>query len=288
MKTLLRLSLLGMLGWLLTFPATAREIHVDNQNGNDANDGLTAESQTVLTGPVQSLRQALRLCRRGDTIILQNTGWPYTESLTLAGGHHSGFPNQPLTIVGNGAVLSGVAPVPTEGWQRATDGLWELTLTRKGYYRFFLDEAPVPEQQFATSTWTAADLPLNHWASHRGKVRFRLADDVSPLAQNWTYAAAEMGISLANVRNVRIENLTVVGYRFDGINADGDSREIVLDGVTLQHHGRAGLAIGGMSQVTAIDCQILDNGRASILITERGGAQLENCDLGGVEPTIQP
>lgn len=288
MKTLLRLLLPGFVGLTLTLPASAREIHVDNRNGNDANDGLTPESQTVLTGPVLSLRQALRLARRGDTIILQNTGWPYSESLNLAGGNHSGFSNQPLTILGNGAVLSGVAPVPADGWQRTGDGLWELTLTRKGYYRFFLDGQAIPEQQFATSLWEAAELPLNHWASVRGKVRFRLSDDASPLAQNWSFATGEIGISLANVQNVRIENLTVVGFRVDGINADGNSREIALDGVTLQHHGRAGLAIGGTSQVTATDCQFLDNGRAAILITERGGVRLENCDLGGVEPTIQP
>ena len=278
-----------LLAWgLLVTEGSARLIHVDNQNGNDANDGLSEEIQTAITGPIQTLRRALQIARQGDTINILNTGIPYAEELNLVGRNHSGFSNQPFVIQGNGAVLSGVALVPSEGWQSRSDGVWELSLTRKGYYRFFLDGESIPEQRFADSRWDPSELAVDHWARHRGVVRFRLADGVSPFSQNWTYAAAELGISLVNVSNVRIENLTVSGFRIDGINVDGNSSAITLDGVTVQHVGRAGVAIGGTSQVELLNSRVLDCGRDSVIITERAGAIIEGSDLGGVEPAVVP
>ncbi len=268
--------------------ASAKVIFVDNLNGFDGNDGLAASNQSLLTGPVQTLYRALKLVRRGDGIVLKNTGVPYQESLTLSGARHSGYPTEPFTIDGNGAVLSGLATVPADGWQRQTSGLWRLSLSRKGHYRFFNNGQPVPEQRFPGQDWAAADLAVDHWAAAHGAVLFQLGPDQTPFDQTWTYAAAETGISLVDVRHVRIMNLEVVGYRTDGVNADNACRDVLLERVNSRDNGRAGIAVGGSSRVTAIDCQSLSNGRDSVLITERGGIDLENCNLGGIEPTVVP
>ncbi len=276
--------------WLLTVlssPAEARIIYVDNLNGSDSYDGTALDIETKLTGPLQTIRRALKVAVRGDTITLRNTGEPYAEVLNLVGANHSGYETEPFTIYGNGATLSGVASLPSEGWQRQTDGLWRLSLTRKGSYRFFHDGQPIAEQVFAKRDWSPAELPLDHWTSHRGAVLFRFNDRRTPITESWSYAAAELGISLVDVRNVRIVDLQIVGFRVDGLNADNNCRNIVLDNVTLHHNGRAGLAVGGTSQVSVVNSRIADNGRHSVLITERGGLQLEGCDLGGVEPTVE-
>lgn len=283
-----RAALVGLAMCLWVTSVYGRPIFVDNQSGSDGFDGYAPTAQTQLTGPVQSLRQALRLAQRGDEIILANTGLPYSESLTLSGGRHSGFSSQPFMIRGNGAVLNGTAELPPDGWQRQRDGLWRLSLTRKGNYRFFHEGQPVAEQPMTTSTWKPEDLAIDHWTSHRGAVLFHFDDQRTPITERWSYAAIDFGISLVDVRNVHIQDLTIVGYRVDGINADNSCREITLENVTLENHGRAGLAVGGSSHAKVINGRINYNGHHSVLITERGGVQLEACDLGGVEPTVIP
>lgn len=267
--------------------ADARSIYVDNLNGSDSYDGTSATIATKFSGPLQTIRRALKLAVGGDSIVIRNTGAPYAEVLNLAGGRHSGYPSEPFTIYGNGAVLSGVATLPSDGWQRQPDGLWRLSLTRKGSYRFFRAGLPVAEHVSSSRDWAPEELPLDHWTSHRGAVLFRFDDRQTPVAESWTYAAAELGISLVDVRHLRIVDLQIVGFRVDGVNADNNCRDVVLENVTVHNNGRAGLAVGGTSEVSLINCRILDNGRHSVLITERGGLRISGSDLGGVEPEVQ-
>lgn len=281
---LLALVSLGVCFWVTNLEG--RTIYVDNQSGSDGFDGYAPSSQTQITGPVQSLRQALKLARPSDEIVLTNTGVPYSESLNLSGGRHSGFPNEPLVIRGNGAVLNGTAELPSDGWQRQRNGLWRLSLTRKGYYRFFHEGQPVAQHTLSGRDWQLDEIALDHWVSDRGAIYFRFDDQRTPITERWSYAALEFGISLVDVRHVRIEDLTIVGYRIDGVNADNACRDVTLQNVILENHGRAGLAVGGSARVTVKNSRIAYNGEHSILVTERGGVELEACELGGVEPTV--
>jgi len=281
-----RALLVGLVMSLWVTSVYGRPIFVDNQSGSDGYDGYAATVQTALTGPTKSLRQALRLARRGDEIILTNTGIPYTEPLLLSGGRHSGYPTEPLTIRGNGSVLNGTAELPVDGWQRQSNGLWRLSLTRKGSYRFFHEGQPVAEQAMATPSWKPTDLAIDHWASQQGAVLFRFDDQRTPITERWSYAAIDFGVSLVDVRHVHLQDLTIVGFRIDGINVDNACQDITLENVTIENNGRAGLAVGGSSRVDVKNSHIAYNGRYSVLITERGGVQLEACDLGGTDPTV--
>lgn len=268
--------------------ADARPIYVDNQNGHDASDGSIDELHSRLIGPVRTLSRALKLARRGDTIILRNSGIPYFGNLNLSGIQHSGQDNEAFTILGNGAEIHGFQPLDNDGWQRQPNGLWRLSLTRKGHYVFLRNGELVPEQQFPNQDWSADDLELNHWASRSGAVLMRLDPRISPLEESWEFSALETGISLVDVRNVRISDLKLSGFRFDGVNADNSCRNVVLENVTTTRNGRAGIAVGGSADVTAVNCTVLENGRYSVLITERGGIDLQNCELGGIEPAHRP
>ena len=267
--------------------AVGRDIYVDNLGGFDGNDGLTSGLVTELTGPVRSIRMALKLARRGDRIVLRKTSQDYAESFWFSGGRHSGFVNEPFILEGNGATISGVASIPSDGWQSEGQGLWRLSFTRKGYYRFFRNGQPISEAAVMGSNWQASDIPDYEWATRNGAVFFRIPEKDSPFSDRWSYAAAETGISLVNVENMRIQNLNLVGFRVDGVNADGRSQRIVLDNVTIQNNGRAGVAVGNTSQVQILNSRILENGKYSVLVTEKAGVTLEGCDLGGVEPTLQ-
>jgi hypothetical protein len=118
-------------------------------------------------------------------------------------------------------------------------------------------------------------------------VYFRFDRGNTPFTRQWTYAADDTGVSLVDVRNVRIENLHIVGFRVDGLNADGNCRGVVLDKVTIEHNGRAGVSANGTSRVTIDNSRLAANGRHSILVTETAQVNVEGSDLGGVEPTVE-
>ena len=85
--------------------AQAAILYVDNRQGRDVYDGSAPEPIDLAAGPVRTIGRALRLAGPGDTIIVANTGVPYTGPVALATSQNGGFPGLPLTIVGNGAVI---------------------------------------------------------------------------------------------------------------------------------------------------------------------------------------
>jgi hypothetical protein len=282
-----RLALLTtVLALLSASSAFAVEIYVDNVNGSDGFDGLTPDIESDYTGPVLTLQRGLKLLRNRDTLVLRNNGRPYFESLALVGARHSGSESHPLVIQGNGATLSGVRQLSNDGWQPLDNGLWRLSLTRKGHYRFFRDGNPWPEHRTESSVVNWDELPEGHWLAQRGAVYFRFPVKEPPVDRVWTYAAEEFGISLVDVRHVQIVDLNVQGFRVDGINADNACRAVTLERVVSQHNGRAGLAAGGTSRVRLAGSRIAGNGRHSVLVTEFAGVDIEASDLGGVEPTL--
>jgi len=280
-----RLSL-AVAALLTASSACAVEIFVDNLNGSDSNNGAAPGIQSATTGPVRTLQRGVNLIRQGDSLVIMNHGQPYFEPLRLCGGRTSGQPSQPLIIEGNGALICGLRQLPSAGWQPVGEGLWRLTITRKGYYRFFKEGQALTEYLPASATFPVDELPENQWAPLHGAVYFRLPANQPPADQQWTYAAEEQGISLVDIRNVQINDLSVMGFRVDGINADNTCRNIVLDRIVSENNGRAGLAAGGSAKVRLQNSRIAENGRYSILVTESAGVDVQACDLGGVEPTV--
>src|SRR5262245_5289596 len=105
-------SCLLLIACLTAAPAVARDIYVSNKQGDDHNDGNLPMPLGQLRGPYRTIERALRDTTNGDVIILENTGEPYHESVTLQAARHSGLAGKPFTIRGNGAVLDGTEPVP--------------------------------------------------------------------------------------------------------------------------------------------------------------------------------
>jgi hypothetical protein len=99
-------------GWGLATCATT--YYADNKVGNDANDGLSAEKA------FRTLATATARLKPGDMLEI-SPGRIYYESLNIV---TSGTPEKPVTIHGNGAVISGLAPVPDNSWKDCGDGLW--------------------------------------------------------------------------------------------------------------------------------------------------------------------
>lgn len=274
---------------LLVVPqwASGLEVYVDNANGSDAFDGSTPTVSTLLSGPVLTLRRASQLVQPGDAIVLTNTGRPYFESLNLVGRRFSGGSTHPFAIRGNGAQLCGVRVIPADAWRSLGENHWQLNFSRKGWGRLFRDRQAVPEYLPQTGETLPAALPVGAWGQQRGFVQVHTEPGQVHTESEWTFAAVDVGISLVDVEFVEISDLEIWGFRVDGINADGRSREILLKNVTVHDNGRAGVAAGGSAKMLLDHCQIRDNGRHSLLVTEAAGVRADDAtEFGGSDPTV--
>ena len=265
---------------LLVGNSSANDLYVDNTIGRDDNDGSTTQSREGGTGPVKSIERAVQLAGYGDVIVLRNTGVPYYGSISLTGSRHSGNSFRPFVIQGNGATISGLRSVPHGGWQKEGPKLWKLTLTRKGYYRLLRDGRPLPESFLAgCCTDPRPLLEPGKWVAWGGSLYFRQDGDDAPEDQAFSFAADQTGISLHQVSNVLITNVTLQHFRFDGIHAQGLCDGIVLENVNALENGRAGVVSSGASRITISGGKIAGNGRHQLLVLDRSTAVPSGCDI---------
>jgi hypothetical protein len=275
------------MAWLLVMSGVVRggTIYVDSRLGNDRFNGRAQAPEGDASGPVQSLAAAARRAGAGDSIVLANRGTPYYGSLTLFGARHSGAGRLPFTIYGNGSTLSGAKPIAKGCWQHVTGDIWRVTPSNKTYYQLVLDGAAVPSADCDATSKSLPEIPEGEWCAWRGAVYFHAPAGVNPDTMSLSLADQQVGITLLDVDNVVIRDLTLKHYRLDGINAHDRAKNIVLENVTLEANGRAGLAVGGTSQVDVRDSHMQQNRTASVLITELGEANLENSQY-DVKPTV--
>ena len=272
--------------WALAGSASAENFYVDNLNGRDINDGLTQVPLNALTGPVRSINRALQLAGSGDTISIANTGRPYYESLALVGHRLGGVQHVPFTILGNGATLSGLRQLPRSGWRRVTPELWQVSFTRKGFYRILRNGLSAPEFRPDSQEGILESLPPGQWCVWKGSIYFRQDSIVEPPEERFDFAADEVGITLYQVEHVRIVDLKIEHFRLDGIHAQNMCQAIELEGITSRENGRAGLAVGGSSSVMFLAGRLSKNGRHSALITGRGRLEIEASRL-DARPTAE-
>lgn len=249
----------------------AVNIYVDNRTGNDAWNGTQKQAESNEAGPVRTLRRAAELAGPGDRIILAASDQPYCEPLTLAGLKHSGSKDYPLVVEGNGAILDGLLPLPNDVWEHAANGVFRfhipLTGTELSFFRMI---APDHSLRYVVASGDENNFPPlapNEWTRIGDLVYFVPEPGKNPASSKdyrFVYTAFRTGITLLNVRHIRIHDLTIQGFQVDGIAAFNNAREVVLDNVVCRQNGRAGLSIGGASQIAAGYCTFHENGNDSI------------------------
>lgn len=256
-----------VLGLLLSLAASAaaRDFYVDNTAGDDRFSGRQTRPTSDMGGPLRTLGRALELAGPGDRIILAATGEPYRESVSLVGRRNSGFVQAPFTIEGSGAILDGSAPVPAEWWKHAKGPVFRFRPPQKGQQQLFLDDVPLERVYASRIDEGLPELKPLQWCYYQGDVYFCVELTKLPEDYNLTYARLPTGITLYHVRDVRILNLTVQGFQVDGIAAANSARGVYLGGITARGNGRAGVSVGGASQVEIELSVIGNNGQAQIL-----------------------
>lgn len=265
--------------------AFAQTIYVNNRVGNDRSDGASPERIDPKTGPVATICRALELVGTGGTISLAKTDIPYHEAVRIDGVCHRGFEHYPLTIEGNGAIVDGSIAVAPEGWRRVGENTWKLTPQKKGHFLLLLDGKVLPEHSLSTSMQALPEIPVGHWTTWRGSIYFQAKprDYVPQLAFRIAYE--DVGLTLYQVNNVAVRNLTFQHFRLDGVSAPDRAKSVLLDNVTCAANARAGLAVGGTSDLVVHKCTLTDNRRESLLISGNGRANVEDSNL-SQPPTI--
>jgi hypothetical protein len=264
---------------VLAPPAAARDLYVSNVRGDDRATGGSQLSRSEMGGPVRSIGRALRLAEQGDQILIENTGEPYRESLSLSGRRNSGNSYVPLVIEGNGATLDGSQRVPDGAWEFYRGAVFRFRPAHLAFAQLFLKDHPLPQVVVSGLVDAPPKLEPLDWCLLGGYIYFcvdptKLPDDY-PL---W-YAAKPVGITLLHVDHVVIRNLVVEGFQLDGINALNSADDVRLVRVTSRGNGRSGITVGGASRVAIQECLVGNNGAAQLLSLPLSETHVNNTSL---------
>ncbi len=249
---------------LLPLSSLARDVFVDSRSGNDRAKGIEPQGDETMAGPVRTISKALRLASIGDRIVLAEGSGPYYETLSLSGEHLSGITNFPLIIEGSGCILEGAAPVPQDAWERIGTDLFAFQPARLGHAQLFIAGRPAVRRPATSLDFTLPELNDNEWCFAGGRINMRVEPDKIPQNYDLTYSFLPVGITLYQVHDVQIRNLTIQGFQLDGVNAHDTAREVVLRGLTCRGNGRSGISVGGASRVGIDSCLVGDNGEAQL------------------------
>ncbi len=244
--------------------AAATDLVVDNLTGSDAqNDrGLVAGPATF--GPYRTIARALAAAQPGDRIVLTDTGEPYRECVSLTGRRHSGGPTAPFQIIGNGATLDGSVYARPVAWQAVGQGVYEYRATPPGYGLLILRDGGLRRIDRRDGATGPFRLEPMEWTRSGGRFLFRPAVDRAPSQYDLEITEQATGLSLYDVENVEIRDLTIRGFRFDGIHAHDRASDIRLIGVTCQQNGRSGVSVSGACRVELSASQLTGNGIAQL------------------------
>jgi hypothetical protein len=256
----------------------ARDIYVDNVAGDDRYDGSATTTTGEFVGPYRTLARALKAAIKGDRVIVANRGVPYRECLTLQGARHSGYPDAPFELIGNGAVLDGSQPVPPDAWSYVEGNLFRFRPPKTAFQVLYLDGKPLRQREVHSPDDVGLLQPLE-WCLYQQHVFFRTEPQRRPQSYAMTFTALQVGITLYEIHHVAVRDFVIQGYQLDGINAHDGVRDTTLSTLNCRGNGRSGISVGGASHVLIDACLVGNNGTAQVRTEGFSHTQLNHCDL---------
>jgi hypothetical protein len=157
--------------------------------------------------------------------------------------------------------------------------------SRKGHYLLLLDGKPVPEHRVPRGARALPGIPEGHWAAWRGSIYYQAPHLDEPPDHPFQLAGDEVGLTLYRVHDVRIVGVTFRHFRLDGVNAHDLCRDVVLEDVTSVENGRAGVAVGGTSEILIRNSRLVGNRMEPLRISELGLVDVQETEI-DAEPTI--
>ncbi len=245
MRIILLLVLLNVAGTLC-----ARDIYVNNLSGDDTLTGRTPTAQGRENGPVQTIAKAMRLAQPGDRVVLAKTAEPYREQVTIQGGKCSGLAEGfPFIFEGSGAVIDGTMSIPDDRWESRGGDLFRYAPILKSHQTLYLDDQPAVRVPLKPGSNELPELKPLQWCLFGGYIYLRVPPGEVPQFHYPACAALQTGITIYDVQNVKVQNVTVRGFALDGLNAHDNGFAVRVEDVVAEQNGRSGYSIGGASRV---------------------------------------
>lgn len=254
----------------------ARDFYVNNEFGDDRNDGGSADFASG-TGPFRSIQRAVKAAQKGDRIIVAKTAEPYRESITLQGGNNSGTSLTDFQIEGNGAVLDGSTPI-TAAWEHVEENLFRVKLDRIKFQILFNESIPADKVLIDDPADLLKLKPLQY-AIFDKQVYFMTEKDRLPDSYDLSCCGKKVGITLYQTQYVAIFDLTIQGFQLDGINCHDLALHSKVFGTTLRGNGRSGISVGGASRLLVGSCVIGNNGKSQIRVEGQSRTTVQQSDL---------
>ena len=218
--------------------ADAEVYHVDNQRGDDGNDGLS------VAHPFKTLAKATSLLRAGDVLDIA-PGMPYRESLIVSA---SGTAKAPIVIRGNGAVLTGLEPVPDAAWQdkgenvffapnRACWGALQPQLVDCRGKVLTIASCRTLKQDRAKMLRPGEAI----W--NADGVYYRAPKGASPVGQGFCGYFRESGVKIASRSHITIEGIVAERFANDGFNVHGSCHDLVFRDIEARWNGDDGFSV---------------------------------------------
>ena len=224
-------TLLVALALFSALTVAAKIIHVDSQRGQDGQDGLSAATAK------KTIAAATRLLRPGDTLSLA-AGQTFYESITFP---VDGTPARPITVEGNGAVISGLQAVPEDQWQDKGDGLFfQPAKIKHGSLAPYLvdqDLAPLPRGGKPEALQPGQGLCTTDG------LYVRCEPGRTPAGFGLHVTGRAAGVALSNRSYVTVRNLTAEYFSNDGFNIHGYCRGLLFENITGRYNGDDGFSI---------------------------------------------
>lgn len=204
---------------------SARDWHVNPQTTTNAPDGSVEH-------PFPIAELAVGRALPGDVIHLHPAGAIYRQQINLRNA--SGF-----TIEGNGVTLTGADPLPEDGWEQVSPGLYRRQLPEPAMKRHLvvfngkaqrMDRSPSRDTPFPDPHQMAEG--EFSWQAIDGETGWLWVRTDQPLNQiEWSVRTA--GIATSGVcRNLTIRNLHTRHVLNDGFNIHGDCRNLLCQNVS--------------------------------------------------------
>ncbi len=216
---------------LLPLIGEARTVYVDNRTGDDARDGAAA------TTAVRSLKRAVELCAPGDVLRLA-PGEPYRESLAF--GNKGGTVAAPIVVEGQGAVLSGLRPMPAADWQDRGNGLFFLPNgVRQSAARPFL----VRDGAMVTRKAKPDQVGVEESCWDASGAYFRVAPGKTMADYELEGTLLLAGVALTGGCYIQVRDLTCEHFANDGFNVHGSCQGLLFQNIVSRWNGDDGFSV---------------------------------------------
>ena len=119
----------------------------------------------------------------------------------------------------------------------------------KSHQALFLDDKPAVRVPVTLGASEIPALEPMQWCLFHGYIYLRVKPGEVPQLHYPSCSGLQTGITIYDVQNVTVKNVTIRGFALDGINAHDNGFAVKLEDVVAQDNGRSGYSIGGACQV---------------------------------------